>query len=91
MGGLVQNIKQLFESVLENFFNKKQIKEFSRINLSSKQTPSEKRAAGNIEKQQINLEIDDYLEINLQVDLLITFAESRFNKKKQPETCNTGI
>jgi hypothetical protein len=34
VGGLVQNIKQLFESVLENFFNKKQIKEFSRINLS---------------------------------------------------------
>jgi hypothetical protein len=72
----VQNNKRLFEGVLENFFDNKQIKEFSKIVLSSKPTPSGKRTVGSIEKQQINLKIDDYLEINLQVDLLITFAQS---------------
>lgn len=78
----VQNNKRLFEDVLENFFDNKQIKEFSKIVLSSKPTPSEKRTVGSIEKQQINLEIDDYLEINLQVDLLITFAQFRLDKNK---------
>ncbi|MGA7720604.1 MAG: tetratricopeptide repeat protein [Ignavibacteriaceae bacterium] len=78
----VKDEQRFFESVLENFFNKKELKEFSRKTLSNKVNTSEKGVIGSTEKRQISLEIDDYIEINLQVDLLITFAHSRLDKHK---------
>lgn len=45
--------KQFFESILENFFNEKEIKEFSGKILSNKETSSKKRTVGSTEKNKL--------------------------------------
>lgn len=78
----LEDNKQFFESILESFFNKKEIKEFSKKVISTKRISSEKRTVTSTEKRQIGLEIDDNVKINLQADLLITFAKSHLDKNK---------
>ena len=81
MDSLDQKRRRFLEDILKNFFNDEDTKAFKKFfNISSKITN-----LNAINKKQINLDINDLFKILAQLDLLITFAQSKLSLNKYLE------
>lgn len=74
------NIHPIIEETLKNFLDKAEKKEFLKILTEESKTHSVIKDAKL--EDQINFEISSGLQFRYQTDLLITFAESRFNAEQ---------
>jgi len=73
----------IIEDILQNFFTKNDSDEFTLLYLGGEDKPGAKRDFKDKKIQsQIDYEIDGGLETKSQIDLLITFAESKLSSEK---------
>lgn len=80
MSNSTQNIHPIIEETLKNFLDKAEKKEFLRI--LSGETKTESVIKDAKVRDQINFEINSGSQTRYQVDLLITFAESKYDTEK---------
>ncbi|RKY93399.1 MAG: hypothetical protein DRQ01_04860, partial [Ignavibacteriae bacterium] len=72
----------IIEDILQNFFNKNDSNEFTSLYLVGGDKHESKREFKDKKIQdQIDYEIDGGLETKSQIDLLITFAESKLSSE----------
>lgn len=77
---MIDNLFNSFKEIIDNFFNQKQINEFTSLYASS---VSEDVADGSTDKSNYpDFKIQDGLSFRSQIDLLITFSANRLQKEK---------
>ncbi len=80
MSNSTQNIHPIIEETFKNFLDKAEKKEFLKILIGE---PSTKSVIKDVKAEdQISFEIASGSQIRYQVDLLITFAESRYSTEQ---------
>ncbi len=80
MSNTIQNIHPIIEETLKNFFDKGEIKEFLRILTGN--TKTESVIIDAKVNDQINYEISSGSQPRYHTDLLITFAESKYDTEQ---------
>ena len=72
--------KYLFlKDILKNYFSTKEVTEFTKKYLVP---PVKKQVSKSADKKQIDLELHDSVRFRSDVDLLVTFAESKLTESK---------
>jgi tetratricopeptide (TPR) repeat protein len=86
------NRKQIMQNLLSSFFTKREVKEFNRIasaELNYLKSFSNQGSVKNI--KQIKLAVDNEAELQIKIDLLITFAQKKLKSDKYSEfLCHLG-
>lgn len=80
MKTLEQEKDLLLKDILKSYFSTNEISEFTKKYLSS--SVQEVKSANKKNKQQINLSLQDSSKLRLDVDLLVTFAQSKLSENK---------
>ncbi len=73
--------KILIEDILKRFFSKYEVKQFSE-NFLAQKYKLKLSGIKSLDKEQIEYDIKQNSKINAQIDLLITYAETRLPKEK---------